>query len=64
MKEYLEKRIKHLKKVEMEYYKKSIDKGYSQTKRDACVDISNEFAARRSECEITLKKFIAEPCDL
>lgn len=62
MKEYLEQRIIHLKNVEMEFW----DKQYQYPSRHALRSIyrkfSNEFCARRQECEETLK-FLNDSAD-
>lgn len=55
MKEYLEERIKHLKKVEMEYFDKQYEVPRTSPLRSTYREFSNMFEARRQELEITLK---------
>lgn len=57
MKEYLEERIKYLKKVEMEYFNKQYEVARTSPLRNTYREFSNMFEARRSELEITLKFF-------
>ncbi len=59
MKEYLEQRIAHLKKVEMEYFDKSVDKQFGYHARQSYRRFSNEFNAARRECELMLKELNA-----
>lgn len=59
MEEYLKTRITHLKKTEMEFFDKSIDRSYSTIERSVYRNFSNEFCARRQELE-QFQKFINE----
>ena len=63
MKEYLEERIVHLKKVEWEYFNKSTDVAIGYNERMIYRRFSNEFAAARRECELSLKKLNEEEND-
>jgi hypothetical protein len=55
MKNYLEERIIHLKKCEVDYFNKQYEHPQGHFLRKQYREFSNEFHARRDECEIMLK---------
>lgn len=55
LKQYLEERIIHLKKSEMEYFDKQYKFPSGHVLREYYRQFSNELCGRRNECEMTLK---------
>lgn len=52
----LKDRIIHLKKHELEYFDKSVDKSYNPAERRVYRGFSNEIQARRNELEKLLRE--------
>jgi len=55
MENYLKERIIHLKKNEVDYFNKQYEYAPYHPLRIQCREFSNEFHARRHECELMLE---------